>query len=467
MPFIDFHGFKMTTGRELSFERGQERGPPGPLLLRIGADLEVRAPRGILIVLALLFFPVLNASAQDTSINAATPEIQATPSQSELLAHIKTQIDEQSLELSKFRVQQKELEKSLTELQHAVQSVKSRRAAVLDEIEHTKRMIDKNDLKVEQTRKAEAASAAAAAERLRAIYMQRGAEQGQIMLAAALSPTPRDTLALDTQAIYLRAIERHDAEAMRELLEIREVLAEQTQAAERLTRDRTVLDEKLEQEEATLRTTVAKQANLVAQAKKQRQQMESSLAALRSQAQRIESIVSSMTGAEPQIFDERPPAPLPEVQPERPSVVEPFVGGGLAGLKGKLGAPVNGQILRKFGKHRVADLKEHVFNKGITFAVNPPGLVQAVAAGKVIFEGRMPIYGIVVILDHGERYYSLYGGLTETQVSRGESVPARANVGKVEAQLDSNTDSNSDSPTLHFEIRKNGSPVNPVGFFRR
>ncbi len=58
-------------------------------------------------------------------------------------------------------------------------------------------------------------------------------------------------------------------------------------------------------------------------------------------------------------------------------------------------------------------------------------VVRSVAAGRVAFADRQDEYGLTVILDHGDHYYSLYGSLGSSDVHAGDTIAAGARVGTV------------------------------------
>ncbi|WP_366517680.1 peptidoglycan DD-metalloendopeptidase family protein [uncultured Marinobacter sp.] len=94
-------------------------------------------------------------------------------------------------------------------------------------------------------------------------------------------------------------------------------------------------------------------------------------------------------------------------------------------------------------------------NKGVDIAGNPGDAVRAAAGGNVVYAGSGLLgYGNLVIVNHNEHYLSAYAHNRKILVQEGEDVKA----GQVIAELGS---SGSDRPKLHFEIRKNGNPVDP------
>ncbi len=96
-------------------------------------------------------------------------------------------------------------------------------------------------------------------------------------------------------------------------------------------------------------------------------------------------------------------------------------------------------------------------NKGIDIAGRIGEPVQAAAAGKVIYVGTMNKYGNLVIVLHGSGNSSVYAHNSKILVKEGQMVTR----GQKIAELG---DSDADQPKLHFEIRQQGKPVDPLKF---
>ncbi|MGO1658910.1 MAG: peptidoglycan DD-metalloendopeptidase family protein [Marinobacter sp.] len=97
-------------------------------------------------------------------------------------------------------------------------------------------------------------------------------------------------------------------------------------------------------------------------------------------------------------------------------------------------------------------------NKGIDIAGKSGDAVRAAADGSVVYAGNGLLgYGNLIIVNHNEQYLSAYAHNRKIRVSEGENVKA----GQVIAELGS---SGSERPKLHFEIRKNGNPVDPTHY---
>ena len=122
-------------------------------------------------------------------------------------------------------------------------------------------------------------------------------------------------------------------------------------------------------------------------------------------------------------------------------------------LKGKLRWPTRGRLAKRFGSRRgSAGLKW----RGVMIEAAEGGDVRAVAQGRVAFSDWMRGFGLLVIIDHGDGYMSLYGHNQALYKEVGEWV----DTGEVVAQLGASGDQS--APGLYFELRHKGQPINPV-----
>lgn len=113
--------------------------------------------------------------------------------------------------------------------------------------------------------------------------------------------------------------------------------------------------------------------------------------------------------------------------------------------------PVKGKLLNSFS------LKQ-LDRRGIDIAGKPGQPVRAAATGKVVYSGNDLVgYGHLIIIKHNETYLSAYAYNKERLVSEGANVKAGTIIAKI-GQLKNK------SARLHFEIRKNGKPVNPMNY---
>lgn len=138
----------------------------------------------------------------------------------------------------------------------------------------------------------------------------------------------------------------------------------------------------------------------------------------------------------------------------------PPSGTGFEAMKGNLAYPVRGEVIGGFGKTRHPDFSAELFRKGIDIQAPFGEEVRAVDGGRVIFADRFSGYGKMVIIDHGQRYYTIYAHLSDLLKQSGEAVQRGEPVALV---------GDSDSlkgARLYFEIRKDGRPLNPRPWFK-
>jgi murein hydrolase activator len=128
---------------------------------------------------------------------------------------------------------------------------------------------------------------------------------------------------------------------------------------------------------------------------------------------------------------------------------------------GKLDWPVEGTIVYRFGRDTLPSGGIIRWNGvGIAAALGTP--VRAVEAGKVRLVGQFGTYGLTIVLEHGNGYYSVYSHLQAAQVKLGTAVIKGQTIGTVGGE-------NSDyGPHLHFEIRgENQVALDPTTWLRR
>jgi septal ring factor EnvC (AmiA/AmiB activator) len=129
-------------------------------------------------------------------------------------------------------------------------------------------------------------------------------------------------------------------------------------------------------------------------------------------------------------------------------------------LAGSLAPPVPGRVLRDFGRVLDAEYRTETFRKGVDFAVERGEPVYAVAAGEVRFAGWFAGYGRMVILDHGDGYFTVSGHLDEIGVAVGDVLASGDPVGSA-GETGSLT-----GPRLYFEIRRGAEALDPAGWLR-
>jgi len=116
--------------------------------------------------------------------------------------------------------------------------------------------------------------------------------------------------------------------------------------------------------------------------------------------------------------------------------------------------PVAGRLLRKFNKKTSG-------KKGIAIAGQSGTVIQAAAAGKVVYSGSGLVgYGRLIIIMHSKTYLSAYAHNSKLLVGEGDLIKAGQEIALM-------GHSGTQRTMLHFEIRRNGKPVDPLRYLPR
>ncbi len=123
---------------------------------------------------------------------------------------------------------------------------------------------------------------------------------------------------------------------------------------------------------------------------------------------------------------------------------------------GSLPVPVSGKVVRGFGM--VTDPIDNMerFHSGIDIAAPIGSAVRAVQSGVIKRLGDSSVFGTYILIEHGEGFFTLYGGLARATVGEGQQVPAGQVIGEV------GTEGDIPGGGLHFELRENNKLIDPL-----
>ncbi|MEX5685939.1 MULTISPECIES: murein hydrolase activator EnvC family protein [Pseudomonas] len=133
-------------------------------------------------------------------------------------------------------------------------------------------------------------------------------------------------------------------------------------------------------------------------------------------------------------------------------------GGPFASSRGKLPWPVDGRLLARFGETRGDDARTKW--DGVMISASAGSQVHAVHGGRVVFADWLRGAGLLVILDHGNGFLSLYGHNQTLLKSAGDVVKAGESISTV------GNSGGQDTPALYFAIRQQGHPSDPAQWCR-
>ncbi len=220
---------------------------------------------------------------------------------------------------------------------------------------------------------------------------------------------------------------------LQELADIKESISRDTARIGRLREQKTAARVRLEGQRQRRRAVIARLA-------KELGSQASRLERLREDEEKLAELVAGLA---------KELADIPQAEAQQ----APF-----RTLKGKLPWPTTGSIRHRFGTPRGnGDLSW----KGVLVAARPGTEVRAVSHGRVAFADWLRGFGLLMIIEHGEGYMSLYGHSESLMKDVGDWVDAGEVIGTV------GDSGGRDLSGLYFEIRHLGTPVDPMRWCER
>ena len=278
-----------------------------------------------------------------------------------------------------------------------------------------------------------AAERGALAGELRTAYVNGREEQLKLLL------NQQDPAAFGRMLTYYGYFGRARAErigSIRDKLEHLALLREKIAAESQRLGE---LEARQEQELASLRGAQQKRSQAVAAIESQIKTRGGEIKRLQSQARGLEKLIADLRKA-------LQSAPVAKQAPFEP-------------LRGKLPWPVQqGKVLARFGQPRAGGSLKW---QGMLIGTDRGARVRAPFAGRVAYADWLPGMGLMIVLDHGGGYLSLYGHNEEVFKKVGDPVSAGDVIGAVGDTGGHN------QPALYFEVRRGREPVNPENWLQR
>lgn len=126
-------------------------------------------------------------------------------------------------------------------------------------------------------------------------------------------------------------------------------------------------------------------------------------------------------------------------------------------LKGKLNKPLQGKVIRSYRSLRAGNSRWD----GIVIGNQAGKTIKAPAYGRVAFADWLRGYGLLIVIDHGDEYMTLYGHNESVLVEAGDWVQPEDAIATV------GNSGNINPSGVYFEIRKAADPTNPVSWFKK
>ncbi len=363
-------------------------------------------------------------------------EKKGAPSRKATRASLRGKLSSVSTKIRSVRTELKQAKRSEAAIAADLDAVRERLAATRARLADTQARL--RVTRREQKKVADALAATQArlrerettlARRMAADYRRGPGGYASVLLGA------RSMSDLLTRAYFVKAVVRYDAGLIAGIREDREaVLRWKAQVDEKARAAEGLRAELAAQQAEEWRDLVA-QKSLLAEARARRAELEDEMQALAEDSARIAARLRALDAT-------------PAGRARR-----------LVAFTGGFVRPVPGRVTSGYGNRFHPILRRSRLHTGVDMAGATGTTISAAASGTVVYSGRMRGYGNVVVIDHGGGVSTLYAHCSALLVNDG----ARVTQGQAIARVGST--GLSTGPHLHFEVRKNGSPVNPMGAF--
>jgi len=145
----------------------------------------------------------------------------------------------------------------------------------------------------------------------------------------------------------------------------------------------------------------------------------------------------------------------------RAAAAKPPSGSLPKGVRGGLPWPAEGSVLTYFGRQKHPTFNTYVHRKGIEIRTLEGSAIHAVMTGTVVYADWLKGYGLVIILDHANGFFSLYAHASKILTSVGAVVASGQAIGET-----GDTGMTGEN-TLYFELREGTEPVDPLQWLAR
>lgn len=383
------------------------------------------------LALALLVsLPGGPVAAQKTAPNTTRSAGQAK----EDLARVRDRIRDLEKQRRQDQARRSQLDRQLREAETAASRTRQALNATRRELAEAQRRLGELNRQVEAIRASLDRQRAALAGQLRLAHLTGGSERVRAFF------NQEDPAEIGRRLTWLAYLARSRSELLGSIQASLEALERDLQAVTEQESALAALEARRREQLAELDGSRKERAAVVAQLDAQVKGQNRQLANARTQAASLERVLRELERAAARARQE---SRAPDKAPAPPAKGKPL---------GKGKWPVTGQMLADFGQPRAGGQMRW---DGVLIAAPAGTEVRTVRPGKVVYADWLPGLGLLIVLDHGGGYLSLYGHNQDLAREVGDRVSAGdvlARVGDTGGQP---------RPALYYEVRRNGRPMNP------
>jgi murein DD-endopeptidase MepM/ murein hydrolase activator NlpD len=379
----------------------------------------------LFIVLVIASFAV----AKPPQRSSSQPSKPAAASKTELqkkLATVQKQIRQARAEIGQIRKRERAITADLLATEQELDATRKRLHTVRTRLNTVRSLQRKTAARLKELEQRLQQRQQLLARRVRVAYQQGNASTVRVLLGS------RDVHDLISRSYVLGRIARADSRLVLAIRQDKEEAAQAKAQLDKQAQEIAQLEAELAQQTYRLHQQTQVKREILQDIARDRQLKEQALDEWEEESRQIAAMLRAMEQT-----------PRGQARLARP-------------FRGVFICPVNGPIVSGFGMRFHPILKVNRMHNGVDIAAPYGTPIKAAADGEVIFAGYRRGYGNTVIIDHGGGVATLYAHCSALAVGEGATVKQGQVIGYVGAT------GLATGPHLHFEVRRNGEPVNPL-----
>jgi septal ring factor EnvC (AmiA/AmiB activator) len=345
------------------------------------------------------------------------------------LETILQRIEKTSKDLEAKKGAERSLASDLKTVEREMGRIKDRLSSLARRLSSLEREIADKEKESAENRKARRETEIKVKKRLSSLY--KSGEMG-VLRALFATESPAE---MTREFVYMGRVVRRDRELLQAYRRHVGELETSLRQLENLRQEQQTSLAAVRGEQETLHRAVEIKRELLAKIREDSAALSGVLEEMRQRAARLTALIKKLE-------TERPP--------EYTQKIELF-----ALQKGRLLWPASGSVKISFGTGRHPDLGTLYDSQGYEIATPQSAPISAVWSGRVVFADRFQGYGNLLIVDHGESYYTLYAQASRLLKSVGEKVTKGENIALAGFE---------GTEGFYFEIRHRGTPLDPAAW---